>query len=364
MPSAIAEHLRLHKQEIADAWERAVVDDLKQLASLERAVLLDHLPEVLDALATWIERASSDAEPLFAALADGHALQRLGFGVELAALNIEYGHLRRVIMRELLAVPSSADVREHLIRLDEGLDRAIHLAVQRYTQRRDQLRDRFIGILGHDLRGPLTAATFATHALSGSETLAVSDRKSVQAIARAAERMTRMVSDVLDFARGHLGGGIPTKPVACNMGEICRSAAEEYRIAHPERQISVRTEGDLDGTFDHDRALQCLGNLVGNALQHGLDPIEVAAIETSDRRAVLTRISNRGTIAPELRHKLFDPFVSSSHEGRSSLGLGLYIANEIAQAHGATCNVESSDGQTTFTVRWPRAPRDETPGRP
>ena len=365
MSSAIAEYLRTHKQSIWDDWERAVVPDLKELAQLERAVLIDHLPEVLDALAAWVEGTSNEAERLFSALADGHALQRLGFGIELSVLNVEYGRLRHVILTHLLAVPSSPETRQQLIRLDDGLDRAIQHAVLRYSQRRDQLRDRFIGILGHDLRGPLTAASFAVHALAASTALSPAERRAVQTIARAADRMTRMVGDVLDFARSHLGGGIPATPIACDMGEICQTAVDECRVAHPERAFTVKTDGDLSGTFDRDRVLQCIGNLIANAVQHGEDPIAIVAFEADDRRAVLTRVSNRGkAIAPEVRYRLFDPFVSAKGGTHGGLGLGLYITSEIARSHGGTCDVASDENETSFTIRWPRTPRSELPGRP
>src|SRR5688500_10636078 len=127
--SLVAEYLRSHKQSIADDWERAVTADLKALTRLDRGALLDHLPEVLDALAAFIEGGADEAERLYHALADGHAMQRLAFGVELSVLNIEYGWLRRVLLQRLLSVDSTDAVRADLIRLNEGLDRAIHAAV-------------------------------------------------------------------------------------------------------------------------------------------------------------------------------------------------------------------------------------------
>jgi signal transduction histidine kinase len=120
----------------------------------------------------------------------------------------------------------------------------------------------------------------------------------------------------------------------------------------------------LRGTFDPDRVMQCLGNLVGNALQHGEDPIVVEASECDDRRAVITRVTNRGDpLPPEVLRKCFEPFVSSGAP-RAGLGLGLYIVGEIARAHGATCDVSSDEAATSFVIRWPRTPRSETPHRP
>jgi len=289
----------------------------------------------------------------------------LGFGIALSVLNIEYGRLRHVLLTHLLSVASSTEVRQDLIRLDDGLDRAIQHAVHRYTDRRDSLRDRFIGILGHDLRNPLAAVSYAAHTLSQSETISSKERNTATSITRSVERMTRMVNDLLDFARAQLGGGIPASPVECDMGELCRSVADELQRAHPARKIAVRCEGDLRGTFDPDRVMQGLGNLVGNALQHGEDPIVVSVAENDDRRALVTRVTNRGKpLAPDVLHTCFEPFVGSSGDKGSGMGLGLYIVGEIARAHGGVCDASSSADETAFTIRWPRVPRNETPRRP
>jgi len=334
------------------------------LARLERGALIDHLPEVLDGLAAWIEGRTQDAERAFNALAEGHAVQRLGFGIELPVVNIEYAWLRRIILSLLLEVPPSSEVQAELIRLNEGLDRAILFAIRRYTERRDYVRDRFIGILGHDLRNPLNVTAMATQNLLSSNALAERERKQVQMIERAAERMARMVNDVLDFTRGHLGGGIPVTPREDDMGGICRAAVEEAKTGNPGRTLVVHTEGDLRGNFDRDRVLQAIGNLVGNAIQHGADPVTVVAREAADQRAVETSVSNRGKPIPAaMIAKLFEPFSHAGDVEKGTLGLGLFIVGQIALAHGATCAVSSSNDETVFTIRWPRTPIAEVPNR-
>jgi signal transduction histidine kinase len=363
--SPIATYIRTHKQQLSDEWERAVVADRKELTSLDRGALLDHLPEVLNGLAAWMEGRKEEADRCFAALADGHALQRLGFGIELAVVSIEYAWLRHVILEHVLRLPAAPDSGQQLVRLNAGLDRAVQFSIRRYTERRDLVRDRFIGILGHDLRNPLNAATVATHMLLQSETLPEQDRRFVLTIARSTARMNHIVRDVLDFARGHLGGGIPAHPAGCDMGEICRSAVEEISAAHPLRKIELSTRGDLRGTFDRERVLQAIGNLLGNAIQHGRDPIQVQVWERDDREAIVTRVANRGAAIPrEMIGKLFDPFVRAGDEPKQSLGLGLYIVAQIARAHGATYDIASNDEQTVVEIRWPRSPRTETPDRP
>jgi signal transduction histidine kinase len=249
--------------------------------------------------------------------------------------------------------------------LNEGLDRAVTLSIRRYSEERDNLRDRFIGILGHDLRTPLQSISMATHLLRGSKNLAEEDRKAANTVARAVTRMDRLIADVLDFARGHLGAGIPIVPNACDMGAVCRVVVEEARTGCPERSIEVSTRGDLQGTWDESRVHQALGNLVRNAIEHGQDPITVSAWEADDHEAVFTRVVSHGPAIPDERLRtLFGAFSHVKQDHRSGLGLGLYIVAQIARAHGATCEVASSDRETAFTIRWARAPRAETPGRP
>ena len=170
-----------------------------------------------------------------------------------------------------------------------------------------------------------------------------------------------MIGDVLDFARGHLGGGIPANPSLHDMAEICRHVVEEVAAANPQRRIEVETRGDLRGPFDRDRVAQALGNLVGNAVEHTRGPIELAAYETDDRMHVITTVTSHGVAIPaDVQRRIFDPFARGDDAmGRRGLGLGLYIAQQIVLAHGATIDLTSDEQATTFTITWPRDPEEE-----
>jgi CheY-like chemotaxis protein len=148
---------------------------------------------------------------------------------------------------------------------------------------------------------------------------------------------------------------------------LVRRAVEELRGAHPERQIDV---GGLDQCFttgDADRLLQLFSNLIANALHHGDPRIPVSVEVGSSAREATITVHNAGAIPAELMPTLFDPFrrrwgIRSSSKG---LGLGLYITQQIAEAHGGTVSVSSSaEAGTTFTVRLPhRAADDASPER-
>jgi signal transduction histidine kinase len=138
---------------------------------MTRPVLYDHLHEFLDGLADWIEGNTESAERAFSALVHGHALQRLGYGVGLETLTREYLKLRIVVMRLLLDLDATPSVRESMLRLHEGMDRAISDAMHRYARRREEVRERFISILGHDLRDPLSTVLISSRVLASADGL-------------------------------------------------------------------------------------------------------------------------------------------------------------------------------------------------
>ena len=304
--------------------------------------------EFLDGLADWIDGRPSAIDHTFVRLVDD--------GLGLEAVSRDFSRLRSMLLRELLVLPSTAASRAAIVRMNTGLDRAIAEAMRRHARRRDEVRERFISILGHDLRDPLATAQISAIALAADPTLARDQRLGAARIRGACERMHRMIDDVLDFARGHLGGGIPAHPSPNDLGEICRVAAAELGAANPQREIEVETSGDLHGAFDRDRVIQAVVNLLSNAIQHGEGKIELQVHEADHRRALVTSVTSHGPVIPaNVIPQIFDPFSGADPNApRAGLGLGLYIVQQIALAHAARCTVESSDAATTFTIRWPR----------
>ena len=353
----VADHIRREVMKVAERW----AEDARQLPELQhmsQPVLFDHTFELLEGLAAWIEGEQDLARRAFDALLDGHAMQRLGHGVSLGTLIHEYSALRSILLVELLAVPSSDIVRASLVRLEEGFDLAIGAALRRYEQAREQQRERFIAVLGHDLRQPLGAIEMSAHTLATQAPEADDARALAVRIQRACGRMARLVADVLDFARGHLGAGIPVEPALHDMAEICHAAVDEVAAAHPGKTIALEIHGDLRGPFDRDRILQALGNLLSNAIEHGVGAPEVRGHESPDKLAVIVEVVSHGSpLSPEILRTIFDPFATTSP--RRGLGLGLYIVQQIARAHGGVCEATSDESGTTFRMRLPRLPDDE-----
>ncbi|HSD88841.1 MAG TPA: HAMP domain-containing sensor histidine kinase [Kofleriaceae bacterium] len=357
----VADFIRSSAARIAELWEEEARRELPAPRSMSQPVLLDHLPEFLDGLADYIEGNIEQADRAFANLVEGHALQRLGYGVGMETLTREYSKLRLVILRASTHLACDPEQRDSMLRMHEGMDRAMNEAIHRFAARREEVRERFISILGHDLRDPLSTVRISANMLAANPAIKPEHRVIASRISRACNRMQRMINDVLDFARGHLGNGIPANPTPNDMGEICRAAADELGAANPQREIVVDTHGNLRGSFDRDRVHQALGNLISNAIHHTEGSIEIRAYEEDEHQAVITEVTSHGHAIPgELRKRIFDPFSQGDIAGpRHGLGLGLFIVQQIALAHGGTCDVVSDEKATTFAIRWPRVPGAE-----
>jgi signal transduction histidine kinase len=225
-----------------------------------------------------------------------------------------------------------------------------------------RLREQFMAVLGHDLRSPLAAilggASFLLD-LDPGET----ERTVLETIESSGQRMHRLIDDIMDFARGRLGGGFPIRPEEHDVGDIVADVAGEMRSAHPDREILVHDGAGVVAEVDRPRFVQMLTNLVGNALEHSpsSEPVEIEVMADGD--LVRIAVINAGeTIPAEALPRLFEPYFRSGDPSEGSgLGLGLYIAAEIARAHGGEIRAESGE-RTTFTVELPQTARLEPGG--
>ena len=217
------------------------------------------------------------------------------------------------------------------------------------------LREQFIALLGHDLRNPLASIEAGARLLAETP-LEENARGIVALIQGSARRMAGLIDDVLDFARGRLGGGLvldrtATEPLAPVLGQVIA----EMRAVWPDRLID--TEIALSGpvSCDRRRIAQLLSNLLANALKHGAADRPVT-VRASDQGGVFElSVANAGEpIPPPMIERLFQPFFRASASTRDQgLGLGLYIAAEIARAHGGSLAVASTPEETRFTFRMP-----------
>jgi len=225
-------------------------------------------------------------------------------------------------------------------------------------------KDRYIGVLGHDLRNPLSAILMGLHSLVRSPNLPAAERDKLARMSRTANRMASMIRDLLDYTRSSVGE-FPHNPETTDFQRVCDAAIEELRSTHPDRSITREVAGNVIGRWDPGRLHQVISNLVGNALEHSTGAVSVR-IEGDGHDVVLSVHNDGEPIPPDVLPVLFEPF-QRGDQGPHGLGLGLYIVREVIHRHGGSIDVRSSpDTGTIFVSRWPRlldtlSPNGEVP---
>lgn len=234
--------------------------------------------------------------------------------------------------------------------------------VETELRERAEFEQQLIGIVSHDLRTPLSAITLATVLLLRSKDLSPRHVSRLNRILSSAERAQRLIVSLLDFTQARVGGGFVLQHSPLELHGFVDSVVEEVRLSHPGREIQVEHVGDGQGEWDADRIAQLLTNLLNNALSYGLEDVPVRVRVQGEPDSVVLAVHNQGKpIPPEVRSQLFAPMRRGDSARRTgqpgSIGLGLYIVQQIAHAHGGTVSVDSSQEQgTTFATHLPRHP--------
>lgn len=219
-----------------------------------------------------------------------------------------------------------------------------------------RLREQFVAVLGHDLRTPLSAIRMSADLLESK----TSDKRSlslISAIRSSSTRMGLLIENVLDFARGRLGGGIPSKrQLVDDLEQTLRQTLDEVQASHPQASFSHSLTLPSGIHCDPLRMGQLLSNLLGNAVTHGSVSTPIVVQAYAEANEIVISVTNQGPPIPaELMPLLFEPFTRSEagHRGEG-LGLGLYIAAQIANAHHGSLSVTSTlESGTCFVARFP-----------
>ncbi len=221
----------------------------------------------------------------------------------------------------------------------------------------EEFQRQLLGIVGHDLRSPLLAITSSAFALRGAG-LGDREMRAVTRILSAADRMTGIIRALTDYSQVRVGQGIPLHRAPADLSEIARSVAEEVEAGHPGRTVECESRGDMHGEWDSARIAEILANLLGNALKYGAEGVPVRMRCRGEDESVVVEVCNEGPpIPPDFVPRLFEPFRRGvqAEGGKPGLGLGLFIASQIALAHGGSLEARSSEVEgTVFTLRLPR----------
>jgi signal transduction histidine kinase len=368
----LPEFIRTNTEAILVEWE-SFARSLPLGGSMDIAGLRDHAKEMLSVIADDLEQPQtgrqqadkaqgrSDAGSRLApTAAQEHGSGRAESGFTVEAMVAEFRALRASVVRLWMArhrAATAADLEE-LIRFNEAIDQAIAESISTYAKEVAQSKERFLAILGHDLRTPIGAIVTSTRFMLDTETLTEPHLTLVSRMEKTARRMNRLVTDLLEFTRTRFGDSIPITPGAMDAKHMVEDIAAEIRSSYEGTVVNVESHGDTKGSWDCERLTQAMVNLVSNAVQHGATgtPIDIVVSGLPDDIEISVR--NQGPPIPKSQiERIFDPMKeveAASGKDRRHLGLGLYIVDRIVRAHGGSVRVESGPSLTEFTIRVPR----------
>ncbi len=381
----LSELIRERKDVILQEFEDFARTHTLLGASMNVEALRDHASRMLDAMALDLDQPQTHAEqqrkgrgdaPRVAGAprtaAEEHGVGRAQSGFSLEETFAEYRALRASVMRHYVAERGHPDVSEvqDVIRFNEAMDQALAEAITEYAQAVTRYREMFLAVLGHDLRSPLGGILVASTFLAEEAGLSGRNHRLAATIAGSARQMNELVEAMLEYTSSQLGQDLRLRRTRADLADIAGGLVQETEMSHPRREIRLSVRGDVVGDWDVHRVRQIVSNLVSNAVKHGSEdtPINVS-VSGDEPDAVVVAVYNAGAPIPEPEWELiFEPFRHGSSrgpadgQGRGSMGLGLYIARRMAEAHGGTVRVESSgEAGTTFSVRLPRRPPAPSP---
>lgn len=373
---SISAFIRENMTEILAEWTAFAGKTAPPEGEMTKLALTDHAQQILTAIALDIDTHQSDqqqydksqgkdvdpgAEESAAAI---HGRLRHASNFSLLQLSSEFRALRATVLR--LWVPGvtqmSDETTNDMVRFNEAIDQALAESIVTYSERADRTRDLFLAVLGHDLRAPLATISLVGELLARQDASPEQIATLAERTKRSAMLMSAMVKDLLGFARLQMAAGMPTTRTPLQSAEICKTAVADAQAMFPSANIVFQAEGDLHGEFDDIRLLQLVTNLLINAAQHSDNGTPVTLSAHGDADAITLKVANIGPVIPaESLQTIFQPLVQLEPAGgpdarpKTSLGLGLFIAQEITAAHDGTISVTSSETDgTVFTVRFPR----------
>lgn len=370
----LSEFILQNLDSIMAEWER-FARTLTPGRDMRSADLRNDSEQMLRAIALDIESTQTEREQADKAhgkaphavdpsAAQEHGLHRFAQSFSLLETLSEFRALRATVTR--LWLQSNVNAGEgdllQLIRFNEAIDQALTESTAQVVAALDRNRDLFLSTISHDLRNPLQAIDISANVFTKSTDLTPSQQQTAERIAGATKRMEQIVDQLREFTSARLRQPLMLKPKPCRLVEVVDRCVAELQISNQNRRIEVTARGDTGGIWDSSRLAQLFVNVIGNALEHGSDdfqePIEVEIVGNGQ---VDAWVINAGPPIPVAeRAFIFEPMRrgKASLERPGSLGLGLYIARQIAEAHGGSLELASSDGRkTVFHVSLPKTPR-------
>ena len=371
---SLANFITANIEKILAEWEVFARTLMPSAAAMDSLALRDHARQILEAIAKDIvtpqtaresseksKGAEEDESESIDSAASVHGTLRHTSGFDLRQLFAEYRALRASVLRLWAngAGDTSPDALYQMTRFNEAIDQALAESVARFSDEVAKSRDTFTAVLGHDLRSPLQAVRASANALSDPGITAAARTVAISRIRASVLSMSRMTGDLLEYTRTRLGKTIPINAQQTDVERIVRNSVGEVEAGNPQRSFRVTTARNIVAIVDAARLQQAITNLLSNAVEHGHQGSTIELIVRREAESIAIEVANEGAaISPEQLQVIFDPVLradkpSPGADASGSLGLGLFIAREIAIGHGGTIEVHSSGKRTSFTILIP-----------
>lgn len=372
----LGEFIRRSMEAIIEEWVGFACTLAPASTGMTKLALRDHIEEILNFIADDLESQqtareqfeksqgkSAVATVIIQSAAEIHATLRLRDGFNIDQMVSEYRALRASVVKQWLRdrhLTLSTDVLD-LTRFNEAIDQAIAESVAEYTRLIDRSRNMFLGIMGHDLRNPIGAASITAELLFHLAPPGSKQKVLAKRIMDATQRGISILNDLLDITRSAFGTDIPISKAAMDMADLGTELVAELSALAGDRSIHVDCSGDTKGEWDRARMGQVLSNLIGNAVQYSFPTSKISIEIHGEADYVTINVHNEGPPIPSDKLATIFEALTRGHvpeqreKSSTHLGLGLYIAKKIVVAHAAEMNVVSSpEAGTTFSVRLPR----------
>ncbi|MGA9657767.1 MAG: HAMP domain-containing sensor histidine kinase [Asticcacaulis sp.] len=345
---------------------------------MSRLHLRDHIDEILASVSEDLKTKQTKAESIrkshgesdscpehMDTAAELHGDQRYDDGFDVVQMVSEYRALRSSIIKlwtESKTTLDNTDVKD-LTRFNEAIDQALAESVVKFNDKVDYSRNLLLGVLAHDLRSPLSTISMAGALLGRLGPLNEKQAAVTETFMASGDRMTHILSDLLDLARASHGTGLPIAARPMNIRSLAEHMVAETKTGNPDCHIILEIDGDTSGVWDSTRLGQLLSNLLGNAIQYGYktSPVRLTIKGTKDLVSLI--VHNEGPpIPPTQINSLFNSFTRGpvadvAENVRSNLGLGLFITNEIVKSHAGKIDVRSTEADgTSFVITLPKRP--------
>jgi signal transduction histidine kinase len=368
----LADFILRDMQAILRQWE-AFASSYPAGSAMTQLELRDHAQEILLAVAKDLSTPQTPeaqtaksmglAPPPIDALetaAQTHGLLRARSGFDIKQMASEYRALRASVLRLWTAAcqPEPPDL-EDMIRFNEAIDQALVESIAFFSDKVDEARNLLLGMLGHDMRTPLQSilmtATYLGH-LNGGEKVS----EAATRLVNSGARMKSLLDELVEFNRANLGLGLRVTPTNVDLADLFADELQELRAAYPGRELLLEVTGDTKGYWDGPSLQRLLGNLVVNAVKYGDREAPVRIVIAEDGERLRFEVRNTGpTIDQSSLQRFFEALERGQHQDlkydpNAGLGLGLYIAREIAKANGGQIEAFAEGKEIVFSVRLPR----------